>query len=329
MANRQAVLVTGGAGYIGSHICKALHQHNYLPVALDNLSKGHRQAVQWGPLEACSIGDQDRIEEILSRYQPISVIHCAALADVAESMANPSRYYWENVQGSLVLFQALLKKKIHTLIFSSSCSTYGLVKQVPIFENQPQWPINPYGWSKLMIERVLVDYQRAYGMRYAFLRYFNAAGADPDGDIGESHNPETHLIPLVFQAALGIIPHFTLFGDQHPTPDGTPIRDFIHVSDLAEAHVKALEKTLQNNTCLTLNLGSGTGHSVKQVISAAERICGRKIPMQVHPPRPGDPPILIADITQAKEQLNWSPAQSSLELTLGTAWNWLSKKINV
>lgn len=325
MSSERAVVVTGGAGYIGSHICKELKRGGYLPVVLDHLEQGHAQCVRWGPLERGDVCDYPFVTNVLQRYRPVGVIHCAGLANIGESVTHPDRYYHTNVQGSLVLLEAMRHCQVNHLIFSSSCAVYGVGNQMPINENHPQSPISPYGWSKLMSERLIMDFGAAYGLKYALLRYFNASGADPDGELGELHQPETHLIPLVLDAALGHIPFLKLFGEQHATPDGTPIRDYIHVTDLAQAHVQALHQLEKNSPSLIVNLGSGRGHSVRDVIKAAETLIGKIIPVKVEAARPGDPDVLIADITLAKRLLAWTPTRSNLETILHTAWVWARK----
>lgn len=325
MATNRKVVVTGGAGYIGSLICKALQSHGYLPVTIDNLSQGHTEAVLWGPLEVGDITDRSFLEDVLRRHCPMGVIHCAALTNVGTSVSCPTLYYRNNVVGTLTLIEAMQSCAIQVIIFSSTCAIYGSVTQVPISETAPQAPISPYGWSKLMSERLLLDAYQAYGMRCALLRYFNAAGADLEGEIGETHAPETHLIPLALQAAQGLIPHLKVFGNRHPTPDGTPIRDYVHVLDIASAHIQALEFLLQSKRHIAVNLGSGCGNSVLEVIKAAERICGRSIPMQIEAARPGDAAVLIADNRRAKSLLNWNPKFSSLETILDTSWRWATQ----
>lgn len=321
------VFVTGGAGYIGSHVCKALKEAGYLPVSLDDLSKGHQELVQFGPFEEGDIRNEEWLDCCFSKYQPCAVIHCAGRADVAESSLDPHLYYSINVMGTLSLLKSMQRHQVRHLLFSSSCATYGEVPlhTFQISESTPQAPIHPYGRSKLMAEQLCIDAFHAYGIVYGFLRYFNAAGAEASGSIGEWHEPETHLIPLLLQTALKKRAFFSLFGEDYPTPDGSAIRDYIHVTDLASAHLKALESLLKNHRCLTLNLGSGVGYSVKQVIEAAQRVTGCDIPTTLQARRPKDPPILIANIEKAREQLNWQPIHSSLENVLITAWQWICR----
>lgn len=319
------VLVTGGAGYIGSHACKALSRHGFTPVCYDNLSRGHARAVQWGPLEQGDLLDSARLEDVLRRYQPCAVMHFAALAYVGESVDQPALYYRNNVAGSLSLLQAVQAVGIRAFIFSSTCATYGTPRQVPLTEDHPQQPINPYGASKLMIERMLQDFSHAYGLRSVSLRYFNAAGADPDGDTGECHDPETHLIPLALAAAAGDLPQLQIYGDDYETPDGTCIRDYIHVSDLAEAHVLACEYLLGDGGTTALNLGNETGFSVRDIVQRVEQVTGRPVPARVAPRRPGDPPSLIADSSRIKQVLGWKPRHSDMDSILATAWQWYNK----
>jgi len=318
----QTILVTGGAGYIGSHVCKALAQAGFRPVSYDNLVNGHREAVLWGPLVEADLADAATLDRTFHRFDIAAVMHFAAFAYVGESVARPEVYFQNNVVNSLGLLEAMRRNEVRHFVLSSTCATYGLPERVPIPETAPQRPINPYGESKLMVERVLPWYGAAHGLTHATLRYFNAAGADPDGEIGEDHEPETHLIPLVLQAASGQRAEIDIFGADYPTPDGTAIRDFIHVQDLAEAHVKALQRLLAGGRSLTLNLGTGEGYSVRQVVAAAERITGRRIPRREVARRLGDPPVLIADASRARAVLGWTPLLSDLDTILQTAWAW-------
>jgi UDP-arabinose 4-epimerase len=320
------ILVTGGAGYIGSHTCKALAQAGYLPIAYDNLVHGHEWVVKWGPFEAGDILDRIRLNEVLSQYHPEAVIHFAAYAYVGESMQDPDKYYRNNVVGSLTLLEAMCDHNIKKIVFSSTCATYGIPKDLPIREDHPQEPVSPYGSSKVMIERILKDFDLAYGIRYISLRYFNAAGADPDGQIGEDHNPETHLIPLVLEVAAGKRSHVTIFGTDYETPDGTCIRDYIHVTDLSEAHVlatKALDEGVDSNA---YNLGNGKGFSVREVIKAASVITGRDISHKNGLRRPGDPSRLIGDPTKAIRELPWKPRYNELPVIIETAWKWHKRR---
>lgn len=325
----QTVLVTGGAGYIGSQVCKQLHSTGYQPIAFDNLSKGSREAVRWGPLEVGDIRDLSRLSRVLASYRPLGVIHLAASTDVGESVRRPDSYYDNNTTGTLCLLRAMQEQGVPVLIFSSTCATYGDVKKVPITESTPQHPINPYGWSKLFDEQMIRDFRRAFDLRYALLRYFNVAGADLDGEIGEDHTPPSHVIPILFDAATGKTQGpFKLFGEDYSTPDGTCVRDYIHVVDLANAHVQALEYLLSKGEGLALNLGSGTGFSVKQLIAQAERVIGKTIPVERHPRRPGDAPALVADAQLAASVLGWKPQHSDLDTILSTAWRWHQRCIS-
>lgn len=316
------ILVTGGAGYIGSHACKALAQAGYLPVSYDNLVYGHRRAVRWGPLEAGDINDRARLDAVIERYRPAAVMHFAAYAYVGESVSNPGKYYRNNVAGTLTLLEAMRDHGIATFVFSSTCATYGEPQQIPINEDHPQRPINPYGTSKWMIERMLADFEIAHGLKWIALRYFNAAGADPDGEIGEAHDPETHLIPLVLDAASGTRASITVYGEDYATPDGTCIRDYIHVSDLADAHVLALRSLQSGGPSAAYNLGNEQGFSVRDVIALAQQITGREIPVIQGARRPGDPPTLVADASRAQQVLGWQPRYASLQEILKTAWRW-------
>jgi UDP-arabinose 4-epimerase len=322
----RAVLVTGGAGYVGSHACKALARAGYVPVTLDNLVNGHRWAVQWGPLEVGDIADVEFVQGLIAKYRPLALMHFAAFAYVGESVAEPSKYYLNNIVGGLKLLEACRTRGVDKVVFSSTCATYGVPGRLPIGEDQPQEPVNPYGWSKLVVERALLDYDRAWGLRSLSLRYFNAAGADPEADIGELHEPETHLIPLLLDAIAGSRPQLTVHGNDYPTPDGTCVRDFVHVTDLAHAHVAGLEHLLAGGATGALNLGTGTGHSVLQVIEAAQRVTGRKAPYAFGVRRPGDAPVLVADAARAGELLRWRPRHSSLDEIVASAWAWHRKE---
>jgi len=316
------ILVTGGAGYIGSHACKALAQTGYRPIAYDNLSFGHEWAAKWGPLERGDILDRSRLDEVLKKYSPIAVMHFAAFTYVGESVADPGKYYRNNVAGSLTLLEAMRDHNIDTIVFSSTAATYGIVDAAPIRENAPQRPINPYGASKLMVERMIQDFAVAHQLQFAMLRYFNASGADPDNQIGEDHTPETHLIPLALDAATGRRPHLTVFGSDYDTPDGTCVRDYIHVTDLAAAHVCALEALKGGLASSAYNLGNGLGASVQEVIDTAERVTGLPIPVVRGQRRPGDPATLITDSSKAQQELGWVPAITDLGQIIATAWAW-------
>lgn len=322
-----SVLVTGGAGYVGSHACKALAQAGYTPVTYDNLSIGNRWAVRWGPLELGDILDPSRINEVVKRHRPVAIMHFAALALVGESMQEPSLYYRNNVVGAINLLDAARAHDIGAFVFSSTCATYGVPDEVPIREEAPQRPVNPYGASKLMVERVLADYEMAYGIRYAALRYFNAAGADADGEIGECRQVETHLIPLMLDAALGVRPPLRIMGSDYPTPDGTAVRDYVHVTDLARAHTAAVRHLAAGGGSLRLNLGTGVGHSVREVLAIGERVTGRKIPADTAPRRPGDPPVLVAHPGSAAAALGLDLASSAtIEQIIASAWQWHNKR---
>ena len=320
-----AVLVTGGAGYIGSHACKALSRAGYLPVAYDNLTYGHEWAAKWGPLEVADILARARLDGVIARYKPAAIMHFAAFAYVGESVTDPGKYYRNNVMGSLNLLEAARDHGIANFVFSSSCATYGVPERMPIPENTPQVPINPYGASKLMVERMLGDFDRAHGLKSIALRYFNAAGADPDAETGEDHDPETHLIPLVLDAAAGRRGALTVFGTDYDTPDGTCVRDYIHVSDLADAHVKSLKALEGGVSSGAYNLGLGRGFSVREVIGAAERETGLEVPVTFGPRRPGAPATLIGDPSQVREVLGWRPQFTDIGEILRTAWAWHKK----
>lgn len=319
------VLVTGGAGYVGSHACKALSRSGYQPVTVDNLVHGHEWAVKWGPMERGDVADADFLLEVVRKYRPVAVLHFAAFAYVGESVAAPGKYYQNNVIGALRLLETCRASGINAFVFSSSCATYGVPETVPIAETQLQSPINPYGESKLMVEKFLRDYSSAYGLRSASLRYFNAAGADPEGDIGEMHEPETHLVPLVLKATTGERERITIFGNDYATPDGTCIRDYVHVTDLADAHVRALKYLLAGGETTALNLGTGKGHSVLQVVEAAERVTGNPVWRTEGPRRAGDPPELVADPARAKRVLGWQPGLQTIDEIVATAWAWHRK----
>lgn len=289
---------------------------------VDDLRTGHRSSVRWGPLIETDISHKDGLRATFANYPIRAVIHFAASAYVGESMVAPQLYFQNNVVGSLSLLDMMLECGVKEIVFSSSCATYGYPDAIPITEQQPQRPVNPYGESKLMVEKILRWYSHAYGLKYAILRYFNAAGADPDGELGETHEPETHLIPRVIAAALGEIPALEAYGTDYKTPDGTAVRDYIHVADLADAHVCALQHLQSGGESAALNLGTGVGHSVNQIISAVERVGGRKVPVRYLDRRPGDPAALVADAQQATAVLGWRPRYSDLECILKTAWSW-------
>ncbi len=316
------VLVTGAAGYVGSHACKALARRGLQPVGLDNLERAGLRDLPWGPLEVADTRDRGALDAILRRHRPEAVMHFAAYAYVGESVAEPGRYYYNNVLGTLTLLESLRQAGVGRFVFSSTCATYGIPSRVPLDEDHPQAPINPYGSSKLMVERILADFDRAHGLQSVALRYFNAAGADPDGEIGECHEPETHAIPLAIRAALGRLPRFHVFGTDYPTPDGSAIRDYVHVSDLADAHVLALEYLLAGGSSTALNLGTGLGHSVLQVVAAVEAETGQHVTLERAARRPGDPAVLVADAARARATLGWTPAITDLREIVRTAVAW-------
>jgi len=291
---------------------------------LDNLTAGHRWAVRWGPLVEGDVGDANLLRRILREHKIEAVIHFAANCYVGESVTDPRKYFHNNAVNSLTLLDAVVDAGITSIVFSSSCATYGIPHEVPITELSPQRPVNPYGESKLFVEKMLHWYGVAYHVRSVALRYFNAAGADPDGELGERHVPETHLIPLVLDAALGRRPFVSVYGSDYPTPDGTAVRDYVHVTDLADAHLRALEYLQAGGPSTALNLGSETGYSIKEVVSAAERIAGVPFPVRFEDRRPGDPPVLIADCRKAREVLGWRPQFSSLDTILESAYRWHS-----
>jgi UDP-glucose-4-epimerase GalE len=319
------VLVTGGAGYIGSHTAKALARAGYQVVVFDNLLHGHRWAVKWGPLEEGDLNDGASLDRVFQSYPIDAVLHFAASIAVGESMNDPLGYFRNNTGGSLELLRAMDRHGTGRIVFSSTAAVYGTPERTPIPEGAAQRPENPYGESKLMIERMLAWMGARKGWQWASLRYFNAAGADPDGELGEDHDPETHLIPLVLDAVAGARGPVKVFGSDYPTPDGTCIRDYIHVSDLADAHVAALRRLERGQGSGTWNLGTGQGHSVREVLEMAQRISGKPVPSAASPRRPGDAPVLVADPARALQDLGWAPRRSSLEEIIRTAWNWRTR----
>ncbi|MEJ0070534.1 MAG: UDP-glucose 4-epimerase GalE [Pseudomonadota bacterium] len=322
------VLVTGGAGYVGSHTAKALAQAGYQPVTLDNLGRGFAHAVRWGPLERGDVLDRAFLDDVIQRWRPTALLHFAAFSYVGESVGAPALYYRNNVVGSLTLLEAMRDHGIANIVFSSTCATYGLPVRLPLAEDHPQAPINPYGASKLMVERLLADMGAAHGLRSVALRYFNAAGADPDGEIGENHDPETHLIPLAIGAALGTHPKLKIFGTDYATADGTCIRDYIHVTDLAAAHVAALRYLEAGGASLACNLGTGSGFSVRAILTEVARVAGRPVPSEEGPRRAGDPPELVADPTRARQVLGWTPQCSDIASVIATAHRWAARQHN-
>ena len=322
MTDAPAVLVAGGAGYIGSHACKALKAAGYLPVTLDNLSTGYREAVKWGPLIEADIRDRVAVREAVAEYGIKAAIHFAAFSLVGESVKNPAKYYDNNVGAGVTFAETLIGSGVEALVFSSTAATYGVPSASPIPEDHATVPINPYGASKLAFEGALRWLGEAHPFRWTALRYFNAAGADPDGEIGESHEPETHLIPNLCKAVVGTGPALTVFGQDYPTPDGTPIRDYIHVTDLAEAHVIAIRRLLDGAESGIFNVGTGEGATVMQIIAAAEAALGQKVPYTVGPRRAGDPPSLVADSSRLKAAFGWTPRYSDLDTIIRTAARW-------
>ena len=316
------ILVTGGAGFIGSHACKALAAKGFMPIAYDNISRGNQWAVKWGPLEIGNIADPQRVRETLEKYRPAAVMHFAAYAYVGEFVQQPLLYYQNNFAATAVLLRTILDFQRIPIVFSSSCASYGVPESVPISEDHPQRPINPYGQSKLFVERMLQDLHLAYNLPWIALRYFNAAGADPDGEIGEAHDPETHLIPLVLAAARGGSA-VKIFGTDYDTPDGTCVRDYVHVSDIAEAHVRALNHLLEERKSCALNLANARGYSVREVIASAEKVSGNRIHAEIAQRRPGDPSTLIGNASRARALLGWQPTRSDLETQIRDAWNWM------
>ena len=317
-----SILIVGGAGYIGSHTAKLVADSGQRPVVFDNLVYGHRAAVKWGPLVEGDLADPAAIRRALSEHDVKAVIHFAAYAYVGESMTDPGKYFRNNVAGTINLLDAMVAVGVRDLVFSSTCATYGEPREVPISESHPQNPVNAYGETKLAVERMLRWYGQAHGLRYAALRYFNAAGADPDGAVGEDHDPETHLIPLAIAAAHGRGGPLSIFGTDYPTPDGTAIRDYIHVLDLAEAHLLALAKLAEGTTSLHLNLGTGQGSSVREVITSVAKATGRAVPVREVGRRAGDPPVLVADARQAGERLGWKPRYPDLDTIVAHAVRW-------
>lgn len=320
MNSLPSVVVAGGAGYIGSHMVRMLRESGYQPVVVDNLATGHADAVGDAPLHRGDIGDAPFMRAVLQEVQPRCVMHFAAASLVGESMTDPGKYWRNNLVQTLTLLDTMLECGVRQFIFSSTAAVYGNPVEVPITEQHPQVPINPYGNSKLAVEKALADYDRAHGLRSITLRYFNAAGAHPDGSIGERHLPETHLIPLVLQVAAGRRDVIARFGSNFPTPDGSCIRDYIHVQDLCTAHLLALRQLDAGAATTVYNLGNGNGHSVNEVIEAARRVTGQPIPLRDDPPRAGDPPVLVADAARARRELAWVPQYPEIETIIAHAW---------
>ena len=325
-SERPAVLVTGGAGYIGCHAAEALARSGFMPVAYDSLERGSASLVRFGPIEVGDIRDEARLRQAIDRHRPVAIMHFAALALVAESVEHPALYDDVNVGGARCVFRAALDAGIRQVVFSSTCAVYGIPAEQPIRESTPKAPINPYGRSKLMAEQILADLAAAEGLRYMALRYFNACGAHPAAEIGELHDPEPHLIPRILMAAGGSIEAVEIMGTDYPTPDGTAIRDYVHVCDVADAHVAALRYLQADGAPVALNIGTGRGHSVLEVLAAAKRVTGRDIPVRHAPRRPGDPPVLTADVTASKQTLGFAARWLDMDEIIRTAWAFQQKQ---
>jgi UDP-arabinose 4-epimerase len=326
MQGYRVILVAGGAGYIGSHTSKALAEAGYIPVVVDNLSNGHRDSVQWGPFEQGDIGDQHLMRAVLQKYKPLAVINFAGFIEVGESNSNPAKYYQNNVGATMSLLTSMRDYGLDKFVFSSTSAVYGTPDTTPIPETARINPLNPYGQTKRMIEIILDDFSNAYKFHSVCLRYFNASGADPSGEIGERHEPETHLIPRALMAAVGKIDGLSLYGDDYHTPDGTCIRDYIHVNDLAAAHIMALEYLLNGGTSAKFNVGTGIGTSVKGIISAVEKVTGKLIKVTIHPRRRGDSPILVSDPKLIKDSLGFITKWNSIDEIVESAWNFYSRQ---
>jgi len=320
------ILIVGGAGYIGSHINKELTKKGFETVVFDSLVKGHQEAIKWGEFFQGDLANIEDLRQVFSKYKIDAVLHFAAFIEVGESVKDPQKYYQNNVKNTLNLFQVMLENDVKKIIFSSTAATFGNPQYTPIDEKHPQIPINPYGQAKLMVEKILADYDFAYGLKYVALRYFNACGADLDNEIGENHTPESHLIPLILDAAIGKREDIKIFGTDYPTPDGTCVRDYVHVTDLAQAHILALQYLLNGNDSNSFNLGNGKGFSVKEVIDATKKVTGVDFKVTEVERRAGDPPELVADSTKAKQVLKWQPQYADLETIVKSAWAWHQKK---
>jgi UDP-arabinose 4-epimerase len=316
------IFVTGGAGYIGSHVCKQLSKEGYCPVTFDNLSRGNRNAVKWGPLEIGHLDDTQKIINLFQKYNPMAVVHLAAYAYVGESVERPDLYYRNNVVGTLSLLDAMKSVALKKIVFSSSCAVYGNPKNIPIDEEYSRQPENPYGETKFMVEQILEDYCRSFELESVSLRYFNAAGADPEADIGEDHDPEPHLIPRAIKAALGEIEKIEIFGSDYDTRDGTAVRDYIHVSDLAVGHLASINYLLDNGSTTALNLGNERGYSVREILACVESVTGNKVPIKEASRRQGDPAELIANSSKARNLIAWNPQLSDIETIISTAVKW-------
>ena len=323
--NSPTILIAGGAGYIGSQMNKELTNKGYSTIVVDNLSAGHKEFARWGDFRQCDLGDMDALRAVFAGRDISAVMHFCAFTYVGESVEDPQKYYINNVKNTINLLQVMRESSVNRFIFSSTAAIFGDPVTIPIAEDHPKEPINPYGRSKLMIEQILADYARAYDLRYVALRYFNAAGADPDCEVGEWHEPETHLIPLVLDAALGVRENIAIFGTDYDTPDGTCVRDYIHVRDLAGAHIAALEHLARGGESDAFNLGNGKGFSVREIIDAARKVTGKEIPVVEKGRRAGDPAVLIADSARAMSILNWKPVHGDIEDIIATAWQWHQK----
>lgn len=316
------ILVTGGAGYIGSHTCKALAHQGHAVVVYDNLSTGHRELVRWGDFEYGDILDTQRLRACIRRHRIEGIIHFAASAYVGESVVDPGKYFRNNICGTLSILEAMRDEGVPRIVVSGTCAVYGSPEKMPITEDTPTNPINPYGASKLFMERMLADYETAHGIKWISLRYFNAAGCDPDGETGEWHEPETHLIPRALMAATGRIPALEIFGDDYPTPDGTCIRDYVHVTDLADAHVQSVDFLTRRGDSQALNLGTGQGISIREILAAVKNATGMDVPHVMSHRRAGDPPVLMANAEKAYSLLGWHPQRSASHIIINTAWAW-------
>lgn len=323
---RNIILVTGGAGYIGAHVCKALSKNGFLPVVYDNLCSGNESHVKWGPFEEGDIRDKAKLAEVIKRYRPGAVMHFAALIQVGESVADPAKYYDNNVRGSLCLLETAREQGIRHLVFSSTAAVYGVPHDAAISENHPLHPVNPYGRTKLAMEDMIRDFSDAYDMRYAILRYFNAAGADVEGELGTAYKVDTHIVPLLMRVASGEMSEIKVFGTDYASPDGTAIRDYVHVQDLADAHVLALRRIRETDENLVLNLGTSRGHTVQQVLEKVREVTQRPVPSRASARRPGDPACLVADASRARDVLKWEPRHSDLHTIVSSAWEWHQKK---
>ncbi len=324
----KTILVTGGAGYIGSHVCKALRKKGYEPIVYDNLCSGNASAVKWGSFVEGDIRNREKLSETIKKFKPEAIMHFAALIQVAQSVSDPSLYYNNNVYGSFCLLEEARLHDIQHMVFSSTAAVYGLPEVSPITESTKKAPINPYGRTKLMMEEMIADYSKAYGLNAAILRYFNAAGADPEGETGTAYKVDSHIIPLLMSVASDQLDSIKIYGTDYPTPDGTAIRDYIHVTDLADAHILALEHLMEGRGSVTLNLGTTKGYSVADVVATARKVTGKTIPSINVERRAGDPSVLIADATQARGIFHWNPKLSDLEEIIKTAWNWKQKQLS-